>query len=285
MNYWKSVCNAGTRPKCIREQLVPFPEYRPISAGDTIILYDYSNNDIYGPMIAITGCEEDLVPEAWQGQYQYQVKVAWDELYRITSSEFPRIENSEEFSEEEFQQVVDLLQNEGDRLMLLEWGTPAAALDTDIVAEPRDSEIASARKDLEAQLENEPPDAETTECQSVEQVARQEAFREAVREAYDETCAVCGIRRETPDGRPEVEAAHIKPKSEGGPDDIRNGIALCKLHHWAFDNSWLSVTDNYRVEITDAQCSDGYSEFVSLDGQNLELPADPRMYPAQKYFD
>lgn len=47
---------------------------------------------------------------------------------------------------------------------------------------------------------------------------RDPEFLQTIRDAYDECCVVCGVRRETPDGHPEVEAAHIKPVSDGGPD-------------------------------------------------------------------
>jgi len=36
----------------------------------------------------------------------------------------------------------------------------------------------------------------------------------------------------------------------GGSDDIRNGIALCQFHHWAFDPGWLSFTDDHEIIVT-----------------------------------
>ncbi|WP_244531481.1 HNH endonuclease [Halogranum amylolyticum] len=60
-----------------------------------------------------------------------------------------------------------------------------------------------------------------------------------------------GKSRETPSGDPEVEAAHIYPRSENGADDPRNGLALCKLHHWAFDSGWLAVSDDYEILVKD----------------------------------
>ena len=44
---------------------------------------------------------------------------------------------------------------------------------------------------------------------------RDPEFLQTIRDAYDECCVVCGVRRGTPDGHPEVEAAHIKPVSDG----------------------------------------------------------------------
>ena len=45
----------------------------------------------------------------------------------------------------------------------------------------------------------------------------------------------------------EVEAAHIVPHRASGKDDILNGIALCRLHHWAFDVGWFTLEDNFKI--------------------------------------
>jgi putative restriction endonuclease len=48
-------------------------------------------------------------------------------------------------------------------------------------------------------------------------------------------------------GRPEVQAAHIKPVSVSGPDSVRNGIALSGTIHWMFDRGLLSLDDDLTV--------------------------------------
>ncbi|NHX41951.1 MULTISPECIES: HNH endonuclease [Haloarcula] len=101
---------------------------------------------------------------------------------------------------------------------------------------------------------------------------RDSQFQEDVKEVYNQTCAVCGSDRMTPDGRPEVEAAHIRPVSEGGRDVITNGIALCRLHHWAFDNDWISIDDDYTVTVKDVPEVSGYEDFVQHQGSRLNLP-------------
>lgn len=103
-------------------------------------------------------------------------------------------------------------------------------------------------------------------------VRRDPQFQEKIKEAYNQTCAVCGSDRRTPDGRPEVEAAHIRPVSEGGKDIIPNGIALCRLHHWAFDNDWISVDDDYSVIVKNASAVSGYEDFAQYQGSRLNLP-------------
>jgi len=108
---------------------------------------------------------------------------------------------------------------------------------------------------------------------------RDSQFQEKVKEAYNQTCAVCGSNRMTPDGRPEVEAAHIRPVSEGGKDVITNGIALCRLHHWAFDNDWISIDDDYSVVVKDAPEVSGYEDFAQYQGSRLNLPESDESRP------
>jgi len=115
---------------------------------------------------------------------------------------------------------------------------------------------------------------------------RDSTFTDDVRTAYDERCAVCNVRRVTPRSDPdsEVEAAHIYPKRKEGVDDVRNGIALCKLHHWAFDNGWFSVTDDYEIIVADAPDRDGYEEFVNLAGELIRVPDDKGQRPHPKFL-
>ncbi len=77
---------------------------------------------------------------------------------------------------------------------------------------------------------------------------RNRAFRQAILESYGYRCAVCGMKIYSPNTRQwEVEAAHIVPRSSNGKDDILNGIALCHLHHWAFDVGWFTLEDNFTI--------------------------------------
>jgi hypothetical protein len=74
-----------------------------------------------------------------------------------------------------------------------------------------------------------------------ESTIRTRGFRQAVIEVYDYKCAICGLKIISPDSLAwEVEAAHIVPHSSSGRDDIFNGMAMCHLHHWAFDAGWFA---------------------------------------------
>lgn len=48
-------------------------------------------------------------------------------------------------------------------------------------------------------------------------------------------------------GRPEVQAAHIKPVEAGGSDSVRNWIALSATVHWMVDPGLLSLYDDFTV--------------------------------------
>ena len=80
---------------------------------------------------------------------------------------------------------------------------------------------------------------------------RARGFRQAVVEAYNYKCAVCGLRLRSPDSLSwEVEAAHIVPHGFFGKDDIWNGLALCRFHHWAFDVGWFTLQDDFMLLIS-----------------------------------
>lgn len=73
---------------------------------------------------------------------------------------------------------------------------------------------------------------------------RDAKFRPAVLQAYRYRCAVCNCDLKL------VDAAHIVPVSHpSSTDDVTNGLALCRLHHGAFDNGLLGVQSNYRIVI------------------------------------
>jgi len=92
-------------------------------------------------------------------------------------------------------------------------------------------------------------------------------------------------QRYAPDGRPEVEAAHIRSAvSDNGPDSIRNGVALCRLHHWGFDKGWFSINDDYSIIVRDEPEINGYDKFMKLEGKELNLPEDEELHPETKFL-
>lgn len=77
---------------------------------------------------------------------------------------------------------------------------------------------------------------------------RDQGFRRAIVRAYDHRCAICGVRILTADGHTAVAAAHIIPWSISHNDDPRNGLALCYLCHWTFDEGLVTFSDHYQVK-------------------------------------
>lgn len=73
----------------------------------------------------------------------------------------------------------------------------------------------------------------------------QPVFRASVIRAYKVRCAVCNL------GHAQLlDAAHIIPDAdEHGIAAVTNGLALCKIHHAAFDSHILGITPDYIVEI------------------------------------
>jgi hypothetical protein len=64
----------------------------------------------------------------------------------------------------------------------------------------------------------------------------QQRFKSRVFQRYGERCAVCGI------SAPQVlDAAHLRPKSERGSDDPRNGLVLCASHYRAFEAGLFAI--------------------------------------------
>lgn len=75
----------------------------------------------------------------------------------------------------------------------------------------------------------------------------QHDFREQVISAYDISCAVCDLPHAQL-----IEGAHITPDSDAsGAPEVSNGIALCRVHHTAYDRNLLGIDDQLRVHIAD----------------------------------
>jgi len=110
---------------------------------------------------------------------------------------------------------------------------------------------------------------------------RDPAFRRAVLGAYDERCAVCEMRLMTASGISVVDAAHILPFSRFHNDDIRNGLSLCKLHHWLFDHGLLTVDNRYRVRVSNSiEDEQPKGAVTDIDRKELLLPEDAEKYPS-----
>lgn len=105
-------------------------------------------------------------------------------------------------------------------------------------------DVQSARPDLSDRVAEEVRRAYTTRL--AVQRLHQSAFRQKVLRAYKQRCTICNIGHVSL-----LDAAHILPdKHEQGDPIVPNGLAMCKIHHAAFDANILGIRpDNYRIEI------------------------------------
>lgn len=109
---------------------------------------------------------------------------------------------------------------------------------------------------------------------------RDVAFRRKVREAYDFRCAMSGLRLRNGGGRPEVQAAHIRPVERQGSDSVKNGLALSGTLHWMFDRGLISVAEDCETVLVSHNKVPGdvVDRLIRPDGK-LVLPTDPRNAP------
>jgi putative restriction endonuclease len=116
--------------------------------------------------------------------------------------------------------------------------------------------------------------------------SRDPAFRRIVLEAYDETCSFCSMKLTTTSGISVIDAAHILPFSKFKNDDVRNGLALCKLHHWLFDRGLMTVDKHYRVKVSKTIEKEKPELIVSgMERKEIILPQEMEKIPSQIALD
>jgi hypothetical protein len=78
--------------------------------------------------------------------------------------------------------------------------------------------------------------------------ARDHSINRELRHVWDEYCAVCGHQAQSRHDKTGIEGSHIYPVKFGGPDQVGNILPMCRNDHWAFENGWIAITDEYTVE-------------------------------------
>ena len=111
---------------------------------------------------------------------------------------------------------------------------------------------------------------------------RQAGFRRAIMQLYNYTCAVCNLRVVTAIGESATDAAHIIPIHKWQNYDLRNGVSLCKLHHWAFDQGLISFNNSHRVVVSRELSNHKPTEWMltELRLRRMQLPNRVQHYPA-----
>jgi putative restriction endonuclease len=117
------------------------------------------------------------------------------------------------------------------------------------------------------------------EANKYEENVRDQGFRRAVVRLYNQRCAFCGVRMLTVDGHSAVDAAHIVPWSISHNDNPRNGMALCRLCHWTFDEGLSSVSAKFTILL-----SAELRTSLNFPGHLLTLENRPILRPEEQKF-
>ena len=104
---------------------------------------------------------------------------------------------------------------------------------------------------------------------------RSKLFPKVVKELYGFACCVCQASARLGNSSL-VDGAHILPFSEFHNDDPRNGLALCKNHHWGFDIGAWSLSNSYEIIVAPKLIND----LVYVEqGKPLVKPKDSTCFP------
>ncbi len=115
---------------------------------------------------------------------------------------------------------------------------------------------------------------------------RDSQFRRSVLRAYEHRCAICNFDLKLEDSDIVLEAAHIKAHCDGGPDQIDNGLALCVLHHRAFDRGAISLDDDFRLLVSSELYGQNGMEdwFLRFMGKPIKEPQELSQRPRAEYM-
>lgn len=123
--------------------------------------------------------------------------------------------------------------------------------------------------------------------ETVRRKVRDARFRRNVLAAYSHRCCMCGLQLDL------LDAAHIVPvEHRHGTDEVKNGLALCALHHRAFDHALVGIQTDYTVIHNAAKFSQlrsigwdgGEPEFKSALRDQILLPPRKGTYPSADYL-
>lgn len=109
----------------------------------------------------------------------------------------------------------------------------------------------------------------------------QGAFRVLVTDAYQRRCAVTGERV-----LPTLEAAHIRPFAQNGPNSINNGILMRSDLHRLFDHGYITVDETFQLDVSKAireRFKNG-REYYDLRSRQLNVPTSVADHPSKEFL-
>ena len=115
---------------------------------------------------------------------------------------------------------------------------------------------------------------------------RDPKFRLSVLEAYEFRCAVCDFDIRFGSKTICIEAAHIKWHCYGGPDNIKNGIALCTMHHKLFDLGAFKFGKEHQILVSEkVHGTEGFNSWLGqFHGENINKPVRAVYEPGNTYI-
>ena len=113
---------------------------------------------------------------------------------------------------------------------------------------------------------------------------RDRVFSTGIKRAYDNTCAISGLRIINGGGRAEAQAAHIRPVHANGPDSLRNGVALSSTFHWMFDRGLISIDDDYSLLFKRNAVPGNALSLVNRD-RRLRVPEQEIYRPHRRFLE
>jgi putative restriction endonuclease len=116
---------------------------------------------------------------------------------------------------------------------------------------------------------------------------RDPEFRNAVLVAYRYRCALCDFDVRIGNLTVGLEAAHIKWHQAAGPDVVRNGIALCCMHHKLFDIGAFTLSVDRRVLVSEQAHGSRRFEEILLrhHGAQANAPVRQEYHPAPPFVE
>ena len=114
---------------------------------------------------------------------------------------------------------------------------------------------------------------------------RDPSFRKRILRAYEFHCALCGFDLKINQVPVGLDAAHIRWKQAKGPDDERNGLALCTLHHRLFDRGAFTVTNDLRAIVSSHVAAGDKDPWLLVHhGKEVRRPQEHSMLPAEEHL-
>lgn len=143
--------------------------------------------------------------------------------------------------------------------------------------------VAGLGNEIALEIDGNPSDTfSQRRVEQVQRLCRDSRFRRQVCSAYESTCAVTGLK--IPHGTTfEVQAAHILPVAEGGPDVVQNGIALSSTIHWLFDRHLIAISPDYRLLVA-RSVPQSLAMLMQHNDGALHLPLSAQSRPSERYL-